>query len=1190
MRFDVGRLARRVLVLVVVSGLPALAVTAPSGWPSAAIVASHASPSGFEGIRLKNVASGVGLDFRQGAFRFGVSPDPAAMTGGGLCALDYNNDGWVDLFVVNSYSQADVNRWHKHGGLPRSALFRNRRGHFTNVSRRSGADLAVRGEGCVAADFNGDGYTDLYITTAGYDKLLWNNGDGTFMEGARTAGIHSYGWHAGAAVGDVNGDGRPDLYVAGYTDPNVPVSGSAAGFPNNFAGVRDHLYLNVGRDRKGHSKFREVGVQAGLEAARFDHSLGAVFSDFDGDGRLDLYVANDGDPNRLYQNVAWPGGRKADPAGLGFRFEERAAIAGVADPNAGMGVAAADFNGDGHTDLFISNSRGQGHAVYTGQRPLASGSSFSDVRAAFAPAFGKTFTGWGASWVDLDLDGNPDLVLTNGGIPVTNLVRNAQPIQVLENMGAPPGSAPQFTDGTALVGGNDLPRVVGRGLTTVDFNNDGRMDIAINTIGGKLELLRPTGAVGHWLAVRFARFSPGAVVTAVLPDGRRLVREVQAGSSYLSSQDPRVHFGLGAATSVSQLIVRYPDGQIVSQNNVAADRIVFFRRQTRSATEARSTALARPGRSQRLSETAPYLIDGCTRTDLQGRSVARVWDEAMLDAIRRDLPAPTTHARNLFDVSAAMWDAWAAYDPTADGYFVTEKDKAPDVEAARETAISYAAYRVLLWRYAYGANVRVTFDELTRTLRSLCYRLDFTSTKGSSPAALGNRIAAAVIRSGRSDGSLERLHYADESYVPVNPPLVVKDPGTAMHDTTFWQPLALDQTVAQNGLAVPGKVQTFIGAQWGHVRGFALPPSKAGVPIDPGPPPIGTPKDEAYKQAAVDVIRKSAGLDPTDGQMTDIGLDALGNNPLGTNDGHGYAANPVTGKPYQPEPVLRGDFSRVLAEFWADGPSSETPPGHWNVIANAVSDSPLIAPHIGPGTANRLSWDVHMYFALNGALHDAAIAAWGLKRKYQSVRPISMIRYLAERGQSSDPSLPSYDPDGLPLIPGLIELITKESSAPGQRHAALANHVGEIAIRSWLGNPKDPNTTSGVGWILGEDWVPYQRATFVTPAFPGFVSGHSTFSRAAAEVMAAYTGSPYFPGGEFTQTFSPGYLKFERGPSKPITLQWATYYDAADQAGISRIYGGIHIAADDFAGRRIGSRIGKQAWALAERYFAGTAR
>jgi hypothetical protein len=1155
--------ARRASVLMGLSALVALAPT-------------QASSRGLDGIRLQNVASQVGLDFRQGAFRFGVSPDPAAMTGGGLCTLDYNNDGWLDLFAVNSYSQADVDRWRKHGGLPRSALFRNRRGHFTNVSRRARADLAVRGEGCVAADFNGDGHTDLYVTTASYDKLLWNNGDGTFTEGARAAGIRAYGWHAGAAVGDVNGDGRPDLFVAGYTDVNVPVPGSAAGFPNNDAGVRDLLYLNLGRDRHGRSNFREVGVQAGLEAARFDHSLGAVFSDFDRDGRLDLYVANDGDPNRLYQSVAWPGGAKADAARLGFRFEERAASAGVADPNAGMGVAAADYSGDGLTDLFVSNSRGQGHAVYLGRPPVAIGSSFGDVRAGFAAAFGRTFTGWGASWVDLDLDTDLDLVLANGAIPVTNLVKNAEPIQVLENQTAQ-GRPGQFMDGGELVGVGSLPRAVGRGLVVADFGNDGRPDIAVGSIGGRLQLLRSSGAQGHWLEVRLAKFAPGAVVTAVLADGRRLVREEQAGSSYLSSQDPRLHFGLGDATIVSELVVRYPGGAETHLTDVTADRIVTVRP---------TPTVRRPMRTVR---STPYLIDGCTRSDLNGRSVARVWDEALLDAIRRDIPAPTTHARNLFHVSAAMWDAWAAYDPKADGYFVTEKHRAADALAARETAISFAAYRVLLWRYGYGANVRTTFDELTRTMESLCYRVDFTSTKGNSPAALGNRIAAAVIRYGKRDGALEARRYVDESYTPVNAPLVVAQPGTAMHDATFWQPLALDQTVAQNGLEVPGKVQTFIGAQWGHVRGFALRPSKKGLPIDPGAPPIGTPEDAAYRQAAVDVIRSSSELDPTDGQTVAIGLDALGNNPLGTNDGHGYQVNPVTGESYAPEHVLRGDYARVLAEFWADGPNSETPPGHWNVLANQVSDSPLLAARIGPGAANRLRWDVKLYFSLNGAVHDAATAAWGLKRAYQSVRPISMIRYLAGRGQSSDPSLPSYDPDGLPLIPGLIELITRESAARGQRHADLAGHVGEIAVRTWRGPPKDPTQDGGVGWVLGERWVPYQKATFVTPAFPGFVSGHSTFSRAAAEVLAADTGSPYFPGGVFEQTFSPGYLKFERGPSEPVTLQWATYYDAADQAGTSRIYGGIHITADDFAGRRIGSRIGRQAWALAERYFAGTA-
>jgi hypothetical protein len=416
----------------------------------------------------------------------------------------------------------------------------------------------------------------------------------------------------------------------------------------------------------------------------------------------------------------------------------------------------------------------------------------------------------------------------------------------------------------------------------------------------------------------------------------------------------------------------------------------------------------------------------------------------------------------------------------------------------------------------------------------------------------------------------------------MNEPLVVAEDGTVMHDPTFWQPLALAQNVAQNGLTVPGKVQTYVGSQWGHVHGFALLASKKGLPIDPGPPPIGTAEDAPYKGAAVDIIRKSAELDADDRETIDIGLDARGDNPLGTNAGHGYSVNPATGRPYASERVRRADFARVLAEFWADGPNSETPPGHWNVLANAVSDAPGLAARIGPGLANRLRWDVKLYFALNGALHDAAISAWGIKRAYQSVRPISMIRYLAEQGQSSDAKEPSYSREGLPLVPGLIELITPASSAPGQRHAALAGHVGEIAVRSWR--------EGGVRWILGSEWVPYQRPTFVTPAFPGFVSGHSTFSRAAAEVLSAYTGSPYFPGGLFEDTFRPGYLKFEAGPSEPVTLRWATYYDAADQAGLSRLYGGIHVAADDFAGRKLGARVGKAAWALARRYFDGTAR
>jgi len=262
----------------------------------------------------------------------------------------------------------------------------------------------------------------------------------------------------------------------------------------------------------------------------------------------------------------------------------------------------------------------------------------------------------------------------------------------------------------------------------------------------------------------------------------------------------------------------------------------------------------------------------------------------------------------------------------------------------------------------------------------------------------------------------------------------------------------------------------------------------------------------------------------------------------------------------------------VLAEYWADGPQSETPPGHWNTIANRVAYDPLSTRQLfGEGSSlDPLAWDVHLYLALNGALHDAAIAAWGIKREVTTARPITWVRYMGERGQRSDPAGPAYHPEGLPLVPGLIEVIEPASSAPGERHEALARYVGQIAIRAWPGEPGDrEHDISPARWILARDWIPYQRRFFVSPAFPGYISGHSTFSRAAATVLHGLTGSELFPGGFASARFEPGYLVFEHGPSEPVELQWASYYDAANQAGQSRLWGGIHLTHDDLDGRRI---------------------
>jgi hypothetical protein len=418
-----------------------------------------------------------------------------------------------------------------------------------------------------------------------------------------------------------------------------------------------------------------------------------------------------------------------------------------------------------------------------------------------------------------------------------------------------------------------------------------------------------------------------------------------------------------------------------------------------------------------------------------------------------------------------------------------------------------------------------------------------------------------------------------------------------MQDPNRWQPLQLEHMISQNGIPVENGTQQAVGPAWGHVKTFAIPAGgESGVPIDPGPPPLlGSATDQAYKDQAVEVIRDSGQLTDEGGATIDVSPGARGNNALGSNDGMGHPINAVTGRPYVPNVVPIGDFTRALTEYWADGPRSETPPGHWNVIANEVSDAldgdPAALKIGGQGAAvDRLEWDVKLYLAINGAVHDAAVAAWGLKGHYDSVRPISMIRYMGGKGQSSDPSLPSYSAEGLPLVAGVVELITAETTKAGQRHAALGGHEGEIAIRAWRGNPADPKTdAAGVGWILAVDWVPYQLPTFVTPAFQGYVSGHSTFSRAAAEVMAGFTGTAWFPGGLGEWKFEPGELKVEAGPSTEVVLQAATYFDAADMAGQSRLFGGIHIEADDFSGRRIGSQCGLDAWALAQRYYQGLA-
>jgi hypothetical protein len=614
--------------------------------------------------------------------------------------------------------------------------------------------------------------------------------------------------------------------------------------------------------------------------------------------------------------------------------------------------------------------------------------------------------------------------------------------------------------------------------------------------------------------------------------------------------------------------------------------------------------------------------------DNRATSVARMWNDALLASIRRDLARPTVHARNLFHVSAAMYDAWAVYSDSARTYLAGQTTHGfdcamppvdredVDLQRAREKAVSYAAYRIIRHRFAASPGAATTQPQLDALMAQLGYDIADTSTDvaSGSPAAVGNRIAECYIAYGLQDGSNEANAYVNQHYVPVNLPIEPPKPGNPdITDLDRWQPIKLVQYVDQAG-NVYNSNPPALTPEWGAVLPFSLSDADRtsyfrddftwNVYHDPGPPPRAQGTDaDIYKWAFALVAVWSGQLDQDDGVMIDISPASRGNSgelpqtfdelPAfydllnGGNYDTGYAVNPATGAPYEPQVVPRGDYARVLAEFWADGPTSETPPGHWFTILNTVTDHPDFQRRIGGAgpELGSLEWDVKAYFTLGGAMHDVAITAWGIKGWYDCIRPLSAIRAMADRGQSSDPLGPSYHVDGIPLIPGHIELVLAGDPLEG----ASGENIGKIKLYAWLGPTAipDPLTTQAhAGWMLAENWWPYQRPTFVTPPFPGYISGHSTYSRAAAEVMTRLTGSEYFPGG-MSQFVIPRneFLVFEEGPSVDMTLQWATYRDAAQESALSRIWGGIHPPIDDVPGRRIGIVIGNEAYDYALSYF-----
>ena len=616
-------------------------------------------------------------------------------------------------------------------------------------------------------------------------------------------------------------------------------------------------------------------------------------------------------------------------------------------------------------------------------------------------------------------------------------------------------------------------------------------------------------------------------------------------------------------------------------------------------------------------------------------SVAREWNEVLLNGIRGDFARPTVHARNLFHSSILLYDSWALLDDTAETVFLGKEYQgyvcpfdgisAPtDMEEARHEMMSYAVFRLLLHRFDDSPGRSELIAQASQLMANLGYDTQFVSTDYSSGsfAALGNYIASEIIAFGLQDGANEANAYDNQFYNPVNEPLLLENQQDLyeLNDPNRWQPLAFDVFVDQSGNVFADNIPEFLSPEWGQVKPFALQAANleilnngydSYVYNDPGAPPeiqisAANGIEDPYKWNFSLVASWSSHLDPNDPTLIDISPGAIGNvSPdnypetfaeyqafydfeEGGDIGIGHATNPTTGLPYVQQLVKRSDYARVLAEFWADGPDSETPPGHWFTILNYVSDHPETVKRIeGEGNiVSDLEWDVKAYLALGGAMHDAAVTTWGIKGYYDYIRPISALRYMA-RGQSTDPGLPSFDPHGLPLIPGLIELVEIGDPLAGTGN----ENVGRLKIFTWRGPDfiNDPEVdAAGVGWILATAWWPYQRPSFVTPPFAGYVSGHSTFSSAAAEILTAFTGDAFFPGGiGIFDVVQNEFLVFEEGPTESFSLQWATYRDASDQTSLSRIWGGIHPPVDDIPGRKLGLDIGNDAFFLAKDYFEG---
>jgi hypothetical protein len=535
------------------------------------------------GVSFLNVARESGLNVKTFFGEEHKNKYLLETTGCGIAFYDYDNDGWLDIFIVNGSRLEGF----PAGSEPTSHLFRNNRdGTFTDVTAKAGVAHSGWGQGVCVGDYDNDGWEDLFVTYYGKNVLYHNNGDGTFTDVSQKAGVAGKGtrWNTGCAFIDYDRDGHLDLFVANYIDMDlatapVPESGPClykgvlvACGPPGLQGGKNILYHN-----NGDGTFSDVSEAAGILRANGTYGLGVLTADFDNDGWPDIYVANDSTASALYHN-------KKNGTFEDIAIDTGCALSPDGKPQAGMGVSAADYDLDGNLDLLKTNFAGDTPSLYHN----IGGGNFED--ATFAAGLGAhtQFLGWGCGFFDFDNDGWPDILICNGHVypEVEQLKTEAgYPQRKLLYQNSHNG---HFADVSLQAGSGISDPVPARGCAFGDFDNDGNIDVVVNTVNDYPQLLHCSSKLGNnWIKIRTIgaksnRSGIGArLICTTHPPGEtkphQQIDEVRSGGSYISQNDLRIHFGLGKVEKVDVLEIRWPSGQVDTLKDVKANQLIYVK-------------------------------------------------------------------------------------------------------------------------------------------------------------------------------------------------------------------------------------------------------------------------------------------------------------------------------------------------------------------------------------------------------------------------------------------------------------------------------------------------------------------------------------------------------------------------------------------------------------------------------------